>query len=246
MTFTALVRAHIRSHHLRLPRVLHVAATFSAFALACVVSSYGDVVQQQVNGPPSPGPFYWAAPDIGWYWTPQTDFELTGIQTQLTSGFSNINNAFTFSTTLYSDRPDAGGISLGSFTWNGTAFVDGSWLGGSFSSPIDVSAGTTYFVGMAGWDQAINWDGSGNSGAGVNWVGPSIGGTIQNLGIGSSWGTTGGGSGVFNTQFSPSTLGTTDQPVIRFMTSAVPEPSSLMILMTLGGAHVVLRRRSRD
>lgn len=208
-------------------------------AFSASVSSADQVVQQQVNGPPGPGPFFWALPDIGWYWTPTADFQLTGIQTQLTSGLVNLNNDFMFVTTLFTDRPDVGGMEIASFSWNGTDFQSGVWVGGSFASPVSVNSSTQYFVGMSGWDNALGWAGAG-SGAGINWV-SDLGPPAENLGAGSSWGSI-NTPGSFDTQFSPNGLGTTDQPVIRFLT--VPEPSTLLLLTGFAFCAAARRRRN--
>jgi hypothetical protein len=192
------------------------------FSLALTTASADDdaIVYQQVNGPPGPGPFWWGLDDIGWYWTPATNLDLVGVHAQLRTA-PNINNNFTFTTTIYSDRPAVGGTPIATFSWNGTHFVEGLWLGGDFASPVPLVGGTRYFIGMAGWAQAIGWNG-GNSGAGINWVDSPVGPPVQNLGAGSSWGTVGGPPGSYNTQFSPAGLGATDQPVIRFMALPVP------------------------
>lgn len=200
-----------------------------------------DVIQQ-VNGPPGPGPFFWALDDIGWYWTPAEDVNLTGVQTQLRTGFFNINNNFTFKTTLYTDRPDAGGVEINSFFWNGATFVDGPWVGGSFDSAVALQGGTEYFVGMSGWAQALGWNG-GSSGAGINWVNTPLGDPVQNLGEGSSYGSSAGNPGSFDTQFSPSGLGATDQAVLRFMGSVIPEPTGAWAVLLAVSCLFVRRKR---
>ncbi len=187
---------------------------------ACIGNSSRANAQvfEQINGPPGPGPFFWVPADIGWYWTPESDVCLASIQTQLRRDFGNLNNNFTFTTTLYTDRPAVGGVALASADWNGATFVDGEWLGGNFEPPVQLTGGTTYFIGMSGWSQALGWAGP-NSGAGVNWVGEPVGPPTENLGAGSTHSSSAENPGSFDIQFSEDLI-VTDQPVLRFVETA--------------------------
>ena len=215
-------------------------------------TSQASIYQTFNEGQPQ-APYFWLPASIGWYWTPATDVELAGIQTQLTSGFSNINNNFTFTTELFTDRPAAGGTSLGSFTWNGITFVDGPWLGGSFSSPISLTGGTTYFIGMSGWQNALNWNGP-NSGAGVNWVAATDPSSADWIGLGKSWGDTDGVVD-FNTQFNPPPSvdpGFTEFPFLRFIAAdptppgTVPEASAIVTWLILGLSTTICMKHRRN
>lgn len=192
-------------------------------------------VFQTVNETLDPGPYYWGAPSgkIGWYWTPGADVLLTGIQTRLTTGFTNINNNYTFTTTLYSDRPSAGGVELGSFLWNGATPVDGNWLGGSFADALALSGGTTYFIGMSGWEQGP----TGSGGSGVNWIDPADQPGAENLGTGSGY--TGDTFEIqMNTGNTPANI---DSPILRFI--AVPSPLTGRVI-ALAGLVATRRRRA--
>ena len=146
----------------------------AALMLVLPIAAQADVVFQTINGTPpiAPGPFFWdGAPvginNVGWYWTPRTNVDLTGIQTKLNNVNFNVNNNFTFTAAVYTERPANSGTLLDSLSFNGATFVDGPWVGGSFASPVHLTGGTQYFIGFTGWAAALGWDGP-NSGAGVN------------------------------------------------------------------------------
>lgn len=209
-----------------------IAAAVCSLALA---AASGADVYQTVNEDLDPAPFYWAAPtgNIGWYWTPETDVLLSGIQTRLAVGFTNVNNDFTFTTTLYSDRPSEGGIALGSFDWSGVEFVDGLWLGGTFDTALALDGGTTYFLGMSGWEQGL----TGNGGSGVNWINPPDQPGGESLGAGSGYTGTGFDTQM-NTGAEPANV---DSPVLRFI--EVPAPSASAALAAIA-MFAPRRRRS--
>lgn len=203
-------------------------------SLAVAASSQADVFQT-VNENLAPGPFYWsnASGNIGWYWTPGSDVVLSGIQTRLATGFTNINNNFTFTTTLYSDRPAAGGVELGSFTWSGAVPVDGNWLGGSFAAALALSGGTTYFIGMSGWEQGL----TGSGGSGVNWIDPANQPGAESLGAGSGY--TGDNFEIqMNTGDTPANI---DSPILRFISIPAPSAGALLGLACLAATR---RRRA--
>ncbi len=198
-------------------------------------TAQAEEVYQTVNATLTPAPFYWGAPSgkIGWYWTPATDVELLGIQTRLATGFTNINNNFTATTTLYTDRPAAGGSVLGSFDWHAATPVDGPWLGGEFASALSLTGGTTYFVGMSGWEQVL----TGSGGGGVNWIDPPNQAGAESLGAGSGY--TGANFEIqMNVGATPANV---DSPILRFI--AVPEPATLGLLALATPALLARRRR---
>ncbi|HEY3963952.1 MAG TPA: PEP-CTERM sorting domain-containing protein [Planctomycetaceae bacterium] len=205
-----------------------VTTAFAMLAVLAARSSQADIVYQDVNGSLQPGPFYWASSSgtIGWYWTPATNVELTSIETQLNTFGSNVNNNANFTTTLFTDRPAVGGMALESSVWNGTQYNPDGWLGSAFATPLTLTGGTTYFIGMSGFNQVL----TGSGGAGVNWINPPTQPGAQTLGAGSSYTGTD-----FDLQLNPdSSPGSTDDPILRFLaqtpTSPTPEPSSLVLL----------------
>jgi len=169
-------------------------------------------VAQDLNENLIPGPFYWAPPQIGWYWTPANSIKLIGIQTQLRDGFPNISNDFVFTTTLWTDRPAVGGTPIASFQWHGGEPVEGPWVGGQFNAPISLTGGTQYFVGMTGWEQGFAFF-NGNGGSGINWIHPPTQAGAENLGAGSGYVGTN-----FETKMNTgATPANVDSPVIRFI-----------------------------
>ncbi|MBC8164775.1 MAG: PEP-CTERM sorting domain-containing protein [Bryobacteraceae bacterium] len=200
-------------------------------------------VIQEYNATRAPGFFYWAAPSgtIGWYWTPSQDFDLQSIETVLNTQGNNINNNFTLTTSLFTDRPAVGGSLIDAHTFNGAGY-SGGWTGGQFATPVSVTAGTSYFVGLSGWDQVLTASGGG----GVNWVQPTdypAGSTFDSLFPGYT-GTT------FDVQMNAGpTPASIDFPILRFVgvvpTSPVPEPSSIIFMLSGVGALSVLALRKR-
>lgn len=124
---------------------------------ALPMTARADFIYQTINKILSPGPYSRAdGNNLGWYWTPATNVDLTGIETKLTTGFANINNNFTFTTAVYTDRPGNGGTLLDSLTWNGATYLSDGWLAGSCSSPLSLTGRATYFLGFTGWSAALD------------------------------------------------------------------------------------------
>jgi len=180
-----------------------------------------DFTYQTINGSFTPGPFFWAGGNnLGWYWTPPTNVDLVGIQTQLTTGFYNINNNYTFTTGVYTTN---GGTLLGSFTWNGATYLLDGWLGGSFASPLPLKGGTTYFLGFTGWSAAYGWNGP-SSGAGVMMAATdSSGDTFLGEQFLDGW----FGTSSWNNNFAAGSW--PDGPILNFI-ATVPEPCTMLLL----------------
>ena len=212
---------------------------------AAAASSYSESYNQ-AYGPgyalPFPGCCTWGPNTIGWYWTPGQSFSLTGIETILVNVLNGVNDDFDLTVSLYTDRPAVGGSVLASATFNPGSFyaADPSWHGNAFASPVDVSAGTQYFVGFSGWDKSqvagarggINWvvqpDFPDGLPPGVQFLSQAYIGDDFANGIGSA-----------------ST--TTAAPVIKFVgvIGAVPEPASWLLFGAGAVSLGALKRRRR-
>jgi hypothetical protein len=211
----------------------------AALMLALPLAAQADFVFQTINGTPpiEPGPFYWAGGNnLGWYYTPATDVDLTGIQTKLRNVEFNINNNFTVTTAVYTERPLLGGALLDQFSWNGLDFVDGPWQGGSFASPLHLTGDTQYFLGFTGWAAVLvpGFGGGGVMMAAQNLAGDPFPGEEFLDG----W----FGATDWDTNFAANSW--PDGAILRFIaTSPVPLPGTLSLVFSGLGALVALRRR---
>jgi hypothetical protein len=220
--------------------------------LAFAASSFaGTIVYQTVNAGLSPGFFYWgnSSGNIGWYWTPSTDVQLDAIETVLGTA-SNINNNFTLTTALYTDRPAVSGSTLlGSYTANASTTTADGYTTGLFATPLSLTGGTTYFIAFSGWDQVLTSSGGG----GVNWIDPATQPGAQNLGAGSGY--TGTDFSVqMNTTPIPSDI---DAPILEFTAETAdvttppqtggdaPEPSTLLLTLGVVPAALIAARRKQ-
>jgi hypothetical protein len=220
-------------------KYLFLAVVALVIAALIPLQARADYVYQAINDALTPGPFFWPnGNNIGWYWTPATDVYLTGIQTKLTTGYTNINNNYTFTARVYTDRPSAtpAGTLMGSFTFNGAAYVNG-WLGGSFTSPLHLTGGTAYFLGFTGWGQALV-DSSG--GAGVMMAAINSGGlTSSGEEFLQGW----YGTSDWDTEFTP-VVTWHNGPILRLIAvNPVPLPGTLPLV--LAGIGVLAAWRGR-
>lgn len=187
--------------------------------------------------------------DFGWYYTPTQSYELTGIS----SFFEPINfgtGSRTMTFQIQTDRPVNGGTVLGQGTTVGNS-ATGGVIGVTFS-PVFLTAGTTYFVDI------LNLTGMGldlGQWTNVNGVDVASGGATTRLPayyvnhIGdTSFSTTHIGDSADESNANGTASGL--EPILYFSgfkPSAVPEPSSILLLGIgiAGFARAVGRGRSK-
>jgi hypothetical protein len=118
-------------------------------AAALCAPARASVLADSVNGSlAADNAAYWGVDDVGWLYTPASSYDLIGINTffSIPTGTSIENRTVT--TVVYlNDTPTNGGTLLGSFSFD-SSLAEGQLGGGSFSSPITLTAGQQYFVGF--------------------------------------------------------------------------------------------------
>jgi hypothetical protein len=183
--------------------------------------------------------FYSLFDNIGWYYTPNTSYSLTGIYSNFgpndtATGISHMTLQ------VQTERPVKGGVVLAEATFDGEKSV-GGLLGASYA-PISLTAGHTYFVNY------LNLSGMGvNLGTWDDETGtphPS-GGATTNLGVYYRNDDNGFDTEETNT-WEVASFGLARvsgaEPILFFEGFVVPEPSAA-ILIAIGGGAMVLRWR---
>jgi len=85
--------------------------------------------------------------EIGWVYTPQFSYTLTGIQSQFSDGSGPVFPWGNVEIEVYDGVPINGGVLLRSVT----IFVEwGGFLRGGSFAPLEISAGSDYFIGFRG------------------------------------------------------------------------------------------------
>jgi hypothetical protein len=174
--------------------------------------------------------------EVGWYFTPASSFDLSGLDTYFSSHVSGGDNlSRTVNIVVMTDRGVDGGTLLGETSFNSDDAI-GQFGGADFSTPISLTGGTRYFVGFQ---------------------------NVASLGINTCLGSEACGVTVlpgaqdgdyslqFANPFAPAgqeTCDSLDCPALEFFQSSVsvttPEPASLP-LACLGFGGVLLLRKKR-
>lgn len=228
-----------------LQSLLFVAGLF--FLGVASPAANASLLMDDVNGTATPGFFVFfggAGSDvnIGWIYSPSTAYNLDRIETT----FRSVPNAgaFTRSVTMsiWEAHPGSGGSLLQSGSFN---VGNGGGIQGISFAEFALTAGEDYFIGL----QNIR-------GLGINIVEP-LGPFPGDFGNGQPAGTeflNGWYSGMGSTFDTFVPLATGDPnvpnnpfaaPILRFYGTAVPEPSSAILIATCLGCSIPIRRREQ-
>jgi hypothetical protein len=224
-----------------------MAAAVGTLSVLAISSTASAVVFDNINGSANPPFVFYAGPqDIGWYYTPATSYDLTGIFTTFRA-VPNGTGARTVTVQIQTERPVNGGTVLGQGTFSADSATGGN-LGASFPT-VHLTAGTTYFVDFLNTvGMGVNLGSWQDTGGGptpsdgatinlVNWYGNAVGNPSTNFSTASDT------NGAYYTTASGNV--SFAEPILRF--EGVPEPASLG-LMTAAGLVMLggrCRRRAR-
>lgn len=162
----------------------------------------------------------WGANNVGWFYTPTSSYQLTGLATRFRT-----SDGRTVTASFYSGAPGSLFL-LGS----GTLTASTAFSNALFAAPVSLTSGTQYFFAF-----------SNVSGLGVN-VTRDAGATNLAGGLRFDFGAAPGAFG------SGPETGFTAQPIVQFLgtPSAVPEPSTwLMLILGLAGIGASMRNARR-
>jgi hypothetical protein len=186
--------------------------------------------------------------NIGWYYTPTTNYLLTRMETRFDAWDTFPVATLPITITVYSERPSLGGIALTANTFN--AFTATAAIQGTELPPLQLTAGTKYFIGFSGLDP-VNPPGNTNYAIGVNY-----GSWEENLNgkYLSDGATTDLGAHYFGVNYATEILdgfafggnGTVrsarNSPILFFTGEVIPEASSYWSLAVIGIMYFVMRQ----
>jgi hypothetical protein len=233
------------------PSRVAAAAAMAMFIFAGASAANANTIADSVNlGDTGDSGAYWGSSDVGWLYTPSSSFNLSGIETKFSIPNGTTIEDRTVTVAVYAGgTPANGGTFLGSFTFD-SALADNNTLGGgTFATPISLSAGSTYFVGFENVGPAADSTGANSNDLGVNFT-ADLGATfLSNLyydSPGSSSCNTGAGFACEDSN--TDILG---QPILAFLApspvSTTPLPGTLPLFASgLGFIGLITRRWKRN
>jgi hypothetical protein len=233
------------------PSRVAAAAATAMFIFAGASAANADTIADSVNlGDNGDSGAYWGSSDVGWLYTPGSSFNLSGIETKFSIPNGTSIEDRTVTVVLYAGgTPAGGGTFLGSFNFD-SALADNNTLGGgTFATPISLSAGSEYFVGFENVGPAADSSGPNSDDLGVNFTADSGATFLSNLyydSPGNPSCNTGAGFACEDTN--TDILG---QPILAFLTpspvTTTPLPGTLpLIASAFGFIGLITRRRKRN
>jgi hypothetical protein len=125
-------------------RTRNIVLAVSALTVLATLPAKAASVMDSINPSASPPFVFYGGPlNIGWVYTANASYNLTGISTYF-EPVPNGTGSRTITEQIWTARPDLGGTLLGQGTFTGNSATGGS-LGATFPS-TPITAGTTYFV----------------------------------------------------------------------------------------------------
>jgi hypothetical protein len=189
---------------------------------------------------------YWGVDDVGWLYTPGSSYNLIGINTFFSIPNLTIVQDRTVTVAVFQgDRPSNGGTLLGTFAFN-SSLADGHLGGGSFASPIALTAGQQYFVAF---EEVGPLSPTPNvNDLGVNFTADASGTFLSFAYFDSA--TNGSCSTIHTFSCVDPNHDILGQPILQFFaqqatTSSTPEPGSVALLGAVAGLGLVLRLKSK-
>lgn len=125
-------------------------AALALTAVMAATSARAEVLVDNVNmNEAADNGAFWGANDVGWLYTPSTSYSLSGVKTRFSiPNLTSIQDRTVTVAIYQGGTPANGGTLLGTFDFSSTLADNNTLGGGSFATPIALTAGTQYFIGF--------------------------------------------------------------------------------------------------